>query len=331
MTVNIGMIGAGVIARSHLKALKAVEGARLVAVCDVVPGKAEAALAETQWTGVNTYTDHREMLAKEKLDAVYVLLAPFAHGPEWDVIEAGCALFVEKPVHIDIAAAEAIRDAIARKGLISCAAYMTRYRRSVQRVRELLADVPQPTLLTGGWFGGTPSVPWWIDKARSGGQHLEQTTHTFDLARYLFGEVDALYASFSKGAINQPDYTIEDASSVNLWFANGAIGNIMSCCVLTTAGGGVHLSVYTNRFVAHFKGWNMSVDIYTGPRADDHVEHIEGEDNIFEIEDRAFVQAVAEGRQDRVLSSYADGVESLRLSVAASQSMETRQPVRLRG
>lgn len=329
MTVHIGMIGAGVIGRTHLKALKAIEDARVVAVCDVVPGKAEEALAEAGLDGVACYRDHREMLAREKLDAVFILVPPYAHGPEWDVIEAGCALFVEKPVHLHLAEAEAIRDAIACKGVINGAAYMTRYRRSVQRVRELLAEVEQPTLLTGGWFGSAYFVPWWINKEMSGGQHLEQTTHLFDLARYLFGEVDALYASFSKGAVKAEGYTIEDASSVNLWFKNGAIGNIMSCCALTTEGGGVHLSVYTNRFVAHFNGWSMSVDIYTGKKDGGKVEHIEGESNIFEIEDRAFIRAVAEHRQDLILSSYADGVETLRLSVEASNSMKTGMPVRL--
>jgi len=67
------------------------------------------------------------MLAQEDLDAVYVLLPPYAHEPEWDVIEAGCALFGEKLVHLNLA--EAIRDEIARRGLISGVGYMTRYRK----------------------------------------------------------------------------------------------------------------------------------------------------------------------------------------------------------
>ena len=329
MQVKVGMIGTGVIGRSHLKALKEIEEANIAAVCDIVPGKAQEALAEAGLKGVPSYLDHKEMLAQERLDAVYVLLPPYAHGPEWDVIEAGCALFVEKPIHLDLAEAEAIRDEIARRGLVSGAGYMTRYRKSVQRVKELLAKVEQPTLLSGGWIGGTYFVPWWINKEMSGGQHLEQTTHTFDLARYLFGEVETLYASCSKGAIQAEGYTIEDASSVNLKFKSGAIGNIMSCCALTTPGGAVSLSVYTNAFVAHFSGWNMSVDIHTGTRDEPQVEHIEGEPNIFEIEDRAFIDAVAQGRQDLILSSYADAVESLRLSVEASNSMRTGRPVHL--
>jgi len=329
MQVNVGVIGTGVIGRSHLKALEEIERANVAAVCDIVPGKAQEALAEAGLEGVPSYLDHKEMLAQEKLDAVYVLLPPFAHGPEWDVIEAGCALFIEKPVHLDLAEAEAIRDELARRSLISAAGYMNRYRESVRRVKELLAKVRQPTLLSGAWIGGAYFVPWWIDKQRSGGQHLEQTTHTFDLARYLFGEVETLHATYTKGAVQAEGYTIEDASSVNLKFKNGAIGSILSCCALTTPGGGVSLSVYTNAFVAHFSGWKMSVDIHTGTSDEPQVEHIEGEPNIFEIEDRAFVEGVAQGRQDLILSSYADAVESLRLSVEASNSMETEQPVHL--
>jgi predicted dehydrogenase len=329
MTVNIGMIGAGYIGRAHLKALKAVPDARVVAICDLVSGKAQEALAETKVDGARCYPNHKEMLAKEKLDAVYVMIPPYAHGPELDVVNAGCALFVEKPIHIDTKPAEAIRDAIARKGLISSAAYMTRYRQSVQRVKALLAEVTQPTLVTGGWYGGAPTVSWWRKKAEGGGQHLEQTTHTFDVARYLLGEVDTLYASFAKGVVKLEGFDVEDASSVNMWFKNGAIGSISSCCALTTGGGDVQLSVYTDRFVAHFHGWNMSVDIHTGRGDAAKVEHIEGEQNIFEIEDAAFIQAIVEGRQDRILSSYADGVETLRLGVEASRSMETGLPVRL--
>ncbi|MFH0962854.1 MAG: Gfo/Idh/MocA family oxidoreductase [Planctomycetota bacterium] len=271
------------------------------------------------------------------LDAVYVMLPPYAHGPEMDVIEAGCHLFVEKPLHLDIRKAERIRDAAHRKGLITCAGYMTRYRKGVQRVRALLSracGMRQPTLLYGGWFGSPYLVPWWINKRMSGGQHVEQTTHSFDLARYLFGEVTSLHACSSKGAMKVKGYSIEDASCVSLNFANGAIGNIMSCCIAPKGAGAILLSVYTTKFVAHFSTWKMDVEIHTEKKGRSRaggVERIAGEEDIFEAEDAAFAKALRTGRQDAVLSSYADGVESLRLSLCASESMRTGRPVRVRG
>jgi predicted dehydrogenase len=330
MAVKIGFVGAGVIAGNHAKALAKMAGAQVVAVCDVVPGKAAEFIKQQNLESARAFTSHKDMLKQSVLDAVYILLPPYSHGPERDVIRAGCHMFVEKPIHLDLAQAEKIRDAAEARGVVTCAGYMTRYRRSVQRVKELLAEVEQPTLCTGGWIGSPYMVPWWIKKEMSGGQHLEQTTHTFDLARYLFGEVRTLYAASSKGAVKAEGYTIEDASSVVLLFKNGAIGNIMSCCALSTAGGGVSLSVYTSRFVAHFTGWEMGVEIHVGRRDAPLTEKITGESNIFELEDAAFLRAVETKDQTKVLSSYADGVETLRLSVLASQSMETRRPVRMR-
>lgn len=333
MVVKIGLLGTGIIAGYHARALAKVAGARIVALCDKVAGKADAFARAHKLTDAAIFRSHKRMLSECALDGVFVMLPPYAHGPEMDVVKAGHHLFVEKPLHLDIAEATRIRDAAKRRGLITCAGYMTRYRKSVKAVQRLLAKVAQPTLLYGGWYTSPYMAPWWINKKKSGGQHLEQTTHTFDLARYLFGDVASVQAIASKGAVRAKGFTIEDASCVNLRFRNGAVGNIMSSCVSPEGTPSrIALSVYTNRFVAHFETWDMGVTIHTARRGKPDVATIKGEtqQDIFLLEDRAFVKAVATGRQDAVLSSYADGLESLRLSVLASESMKTGEPVRLR-
>ena len=330
MVVKIGLLGTGIIAEYHAKALAKIRGARIVALCDKAPGKAEAFAGKHKITGASTFRSHKRMLSQCDLDAVFVMLPPYAHGPEKDVIAAGRHLFVEKPLHLAVAEAEKIRDAARRRGLVTCTGYQTRYRRSVRRVKGLLGRVAQPTLLFGGWHTSAYLAPWWIDKKKSGGQHLEQTTHTFDLARHFFGEAASLHAVASKGAFKIKGFTIEDASCVNVKFRNGAIGNIMSSCVTPEgAGSRIGLSVYTRKFVAHFEEWAMGVTIHTARKGEPHVEKIKGEtqDEIFLAEDGAFVKAAATGRQDAVLSSYADGVESLRLTTLASESMKTGRPV----
>jgi len=332
MVVKIGLLGTGIIAEYHAKALAKIRGARIVALCDKAAGKAEAFARKHKIAGAASFRSHKRMLAACELDAVYVMLPPYAHGPEKDVIAAGCHLFVEKPLHLDIGEAERIRDAARRRGLVTSVGYQTRYRKSVQKVRRLLERVDQPTLLHGGWYTSPYMAPWWINKKKSGGQHLEQTTHTFDLARHFFGEAASLHAVASKGAFKMKGFTIEDASCVNVKFRNGAIGNIMSSCVTPEgAGSRIGLSVYTRKFVAHFEEWAMGVTIHTARKGKGHVEKIKGEtqDEIFLAEDRAFVRAVATGRQDAVRSSYADGVESLRLTTLASESMKTGRPVRI--
>ena len=70
------IIGCGFFARNHLNAWNDVQGARLVAVCDIDPAKAEAAAA---MTGAKPYTDARAMLAEEKLDFVDIATTMESH------------------------------------------------------------------------------------------------------------------------------------------------------------------------------------------------------------------------------------------------------------
>ena len=128
------------------------------------------------------------MLAKEELDAVYISIPPFAHGaPEKAVVAAGLPMFVEKPVHMDADEAKEIAAQVEDKGIITACGYQERYLDIIDKAQELLAS-RRVGFFMGYWMGGMPGG-WWREKAKSGGQLMEQTTHEFDMARYLFGEV----------------------------------------------------------------------------------------------------------------------------------------------
>ncbi len=93
---RVGFIGAGIIANRHIGNLLAFEDVHVVAVTDLQVERARVAAARC---GATAYTDYAEMLARERLDAVYVCVPPFAHGaPEDAAIERGLPFFVEKPL-----------------------------------------------------------------------------------------------------------------------------------------------------------------------------------------------------------------------------------------
>jgi predicted dehydrogenase len=125
--------------RAHLdQGLKDFEDVEFSAWCDL---NAETAAARREQVGGRgeVYTDARTMLDEVKPDAVYIMLPPFAHGPaEKLVIERRLPFFVEKPVAIDLATARRVAEGVRKHKLITCVGYMTRYRKSVQRVRGLL-------------------------------------------------------------------------------------------------------------------------------------------------------------------------------------------------
>lgn len=329
--LRIGFVGAGGHQMSHVGVIADAlrDEAEIVAFCDVKPGLAESRTAQY---GGEAFLSADEMYDKAKPDAVFITLPPFAHGPEFGAIERGIPFLVEKPVNLDLAQAEEIARAAAAKGVVAGAAYMNRYRKGIQEAKRLFDD-DAPVLTMGGWAGGSPGIAtegigvWWVQKDKSGGQLVEQVTHTIDLVRWFCGEPVEV-AAFGATGFNtgNPNYTIDDAVAVSVKFDRGGVANLYSCCA-SNAMGGVTLDVMAKQCAARFTGWGHDATIYQVGK--DPVTHA-GEGNIFELEDRAFLEAARTGDASKLLSSFADGVETLRLSLAANAAIETGAVQKLR-
>ena len=88
--VKIGFIGCGGNANGHMNQLSGIEGARIVAVCDVQTERAQSAAEKHN---ADPYTAHQDLLERNDLDAVYLSLPVFVHGqPELDVIARGLTI-----------------------------------------------------------------------------------------------------------------------------------------------------------------------------------------------------------------------------------------------
>ena len=71
--LRIGIIGTGWIAESHIESYKRMKDVKVVAMADLIPGKAEKFAARYGIENCKFYPDHKSMLDSEKLDAVSVL------------------------------------------------------------------------------------------------------------------------------------------------------------------------------------------------------------------------------------------------------------------
>ena len=225
--VRIGFVGAGGIAKAHVDALSKVPDAEIVGITDA---NLDAAKSLAESTGATVYESASDLAKNGGLDAMFILLPPFAHGDaERAALDAGLPFFCEKPVGLDEGFLNEIASEVERQNLLTSVGYMNRYRKSINRAKELLENEP-PILAFGGWWGGSPGDhPWWTNKSKSGGQFHEQATHTVDIARYLFGDAVEVYAAAANG-FNRgiPNYTMDDAVSVVIRFANGGVANLMS-------------------------------------------------------------------------------------------------------
>ncbi|MCC7261260.1 MAG: Gfo/Idh/MocA family oxidoreductase [Candidatus Latescibacteria bacterium] len=311
MPVRLGFIGTGGIAGHHLRTLAQLPDAQLAAFCDAVPGKAQAVAATY---GGKAYDSFRQMFDSEGLDAVYICLPPFAHGePELEAVRRGLPMFIEKPVATSAALADRILGAIEDQGLISAVGYHWRYMDLTAKAKERLEGQPVGFAL-GSWTGGMPGVAWWRVLDQSGGQIVEQTTHIFDLARYLLGEVTRVHAAARTGLMQGVEnYSVHDASITNLTFASGAIASITSACMLAT-GGQVGLDLYLKDQVLRLDHRNLSVEKTSGKE----VFYLGNNPTL--DEDAAFLRAVQSGDPSGIRCPYAEAVKTLKLTLAATES-----------
>ena len=313
MTVKIGFVGTGGIANHHMRTLSEIPTAAMVAFCDVVEEK--AVTAATTYGG-KAYTCYEEMYDSEALDAVYICLPPFAHDrQELAAIERDLPIFVEKPVATTMAKAREIESALAAKNLISGVGYHWRYMDTTEKAIALIGDQPVGFAL-GAWMGGMPGVSWWRVMAESGGQMVEQTTHIFDLARYLLGDVAEVHAMGRTGLMEDVEnYAVHDASVTNLRFKSGAVASITSACMLS-AGHHVGLELFLKDQALRIVGQHLTIETPDG------TEVVELGNNPTRAEDQTFLQAVQSGDASAIRCDYAEAVKSLELTIAATQSAQ---------
>ncbi len=319
--VRVGFVGTGGIANFHMNHLEKMDDVKVVAVCDMAEEKVKKA---SERFAAPAFFDYKEMLDKVPMDALYVCVPPFAHvGQEELAVKKGLAILVEKPVHLDLAKAKRIAKTIQRKGLVSAAGYQDRYLDIIDRLKAYL-DGREPGIVMGYWMGGMPGVHWWRVKKESGGQAVEQTTHIFDMCRYLFGEITHVQAAGRTGLMTHvPDYDVEDASAVTCYFKSGLVGTIFSACFLTV-GNKSGIDIWTRDAAIEYRE-RTSLKIIEKNAV---LEAKVGNDFGF-LEDRTFIDAVKKGDPSLVRSSYPDAVKSLAVCLAANEAMATGEKVKV--
>lgn len=318
---RVGVVGAGVIGRRHVRTLARFTDVVVAAIADPQQDRARELAATVDATA---YDDVRRMLDSESLDAVYVCVPPFAHGaPDLAVVERGLAMFVEKPIAADFETAEQIAARIAELGLITGVGHHWRWLDTVEQARELLVDRPV-RLANGYWLDATPPIRWWQSQRLSGGQFIEQTTHVVDLARLLVGEVEEVFAYASR--TDRPDYPdsdLWDVTAVSARFASGSIGSFTSTCLLRWPHR-VGLHLFSEGMAIELTEKQLLVDVGDGPR----ITRASGDP--FEREDRAFIDAVR-GKPDRTRTTYAEALQTHKVTTTVLRSAAEGVPLRVDG
>ena len=174
---------------------------------------------------------------------------------------------------------------------------------------------------------------WWRDRAKSGGQLVEQAIHLLDLARFFLGEPAEVFAAqanlFHRAA---PDYTIEDASATVVRFQSGSLA------VLTATNGAIpgrweaSWRVVAPGLTADFADANTAVFHDTRsdrPETQPAAETVAADTDLYLAETLDLLAAIRDDRPAAV--PIEEGVRTLALALAARRSAEENRPMTLGG
>ncbi len=236
MATGFGIIGCGMIANFHARAIADIEDANLVACYNRTAPKAESLAAEF---GGQAFTDLEAMLALDDLDVVTICSPSGAHmEPCLAAAKAGKHVVVEKPLDVTLERCDRMIDACAEANVLLATIFPSRFHRSSRLMKQAVDAGRFGKLALGDayvkWFrtqeyydSGAWRGTWELD---GGGALMNQAIHSVDLLLWLMGpavEVMAHTATLAHERIE-----VEDVATATIRFASGALGVIEA----TTAG-----------------------------------------------------------------------------------------------
>src|SRR5262245_19812695 len=233
--LGFALVGCGMIARFHARALQDVPGTRVVALVSRRHENAENVLTETKTPPCDIFADVDSALRRPDLDVVIVTTPSGNHlDPAVAAAKAGKHVVVEKPLEITPERCDGIIEACDRAGVKLCTIFPSRFGD---------ANIELKKAVEAGRFGrltlGETTCKWWRSQQYydeggwkgtraldGGGALMNQAIHNVDLLLWMMGPVKQLCGFTAKLAHERIE--VEDTAVACLQFESGALGVIQA-------------------------------------------------------------------------------------------------------
>lgn len=340
--LRCGLIGYGAWGGHHARAIGETSGLQLTAIC--ARSAESRQRAEHDHPGVQVYADYRELLERETLDLVDVVLPSHLHYEvSHAVLTSGRHLLLEKPMTLDVAECDALNALARERNLRLGVGHELRLSSLWGKVKELVDSgaIGEPLYaLIELWRKPyrLGADGWRYDIGRVGSWILEEPIHFFDLARWYLGRVgepESVYATANGRQPGHPE--LHDNFSAILHFPGGAYAVISQ----TLAGWEHHQTAkLSGTSGALWARWSGAQDRTFHPTFSLHLQ--QGGDmteipitkhsgEVYELVEQMamFEQAVRHGTP--LACSGEDGRAAVAMCLAAQESMRSgrREEVRI--
>ncbi len=230
MATGFGIVGCGMIAAFHVKAIEDIRGAKVVACFDNFP---DSAKRFAEQNGCTAYGKLADMLADPEVDVVTICTPSGAHmEPAVAAANAGKHVIVEKPLEITLKRCDKIIDACKKNNVVCSPIFPSRFHGPSLEMKRAVDKGRFGTVTVGDayvkWFrtqayydSGAWRGTWKLD---GGGALMNQAIHSVDLLCWMMGPVASITAHTA--TLAHTDIEVEDVAVATLRFENGALGVI---------------------------------------------------------------------------------------------------------
>lgn len=343
--VRFGIVGTGGIGNAHCRSINAVPEARVTAVCDIVPEKAEKTAEDT---GARAFADYQELMGSGEVDAI-VVATPHDSHPDITIyaLEKGIHVYCEKPLGVHVKDARRVAAAAKKSSAKFAIGFQMRTYPAYRRVKGLIECGELGELHRIVWQAThTFRSHFYYDRddwrgtwsGEGGGVLLNQHPHILDQFQWYFGMPRRVWARVEFGKYH--DIEVEDDVTAVMEYDDGktavyiaTTGDSPGTNRLDVAGDRGRLVLENDRIVIDklpmsLAEFSRTTDTAMTRPDTARIEHsFPPRPNGYELLMRNFVNAIL--RDEPLLAPGEVGVNSLELSNAMVLSGARQEPVTL--
>ncbi len=273
MDLGVGIIGCGMIAKFHARAVADTPGLRLVAATSRQRSSADKFAADFP---CQVYDTVAELCQDPAVHLVSICTASGAHlEPGLIAARAGKHVVVEKPLEVTVARCDELIEACDQAGVVLSTIFPSRFHAASRQVkaaveagrfgRLTLGDAyvkwyrTQKYYDSGAWRG-----TWELD---GGGALMNQAIHSVDLLLWMMGGVQEVMAYTA--TLAHENIEVEDVATATLKFNNGALG-VIQASTAVYPGMLKRIEIHGSHGSAIIEEEDLKVWSFAEPTAEDH-------------------------------------------------------------
>ncbi|MGC8862002.1 MAG: Gfo/Idh/MocA family protein [Armatimonadota bacterium] len=228
--IRVGIIGVGGISYGHIRNFLASPDAEIVGLVDTDPKRLETVFEKVpELRGVPTYSDYRDMISRDGLDAVQINTPHTLHYEQiMNSLDAGLHVLTEKPM---VCTTQHARDIIKKRdetGKVVMISYQRHFQPQFRYMKQAIenGEIGEVTFLAAlqcqGWKKGVAGTWRQVPELSGGGQLNDSGSHLLDMVLWLTG----LTAESVHAYVDNCGTPVDINSALSMRFTNGAQGTV---------------------------------------------------------------------------------------------------------